>query len=331
VDDLLTSGFAMSVCVCIPVYNDWSSALLLLPGLDRVAALRGGAFHVLFVDDGSTEPVPTNLGALTAISRVSVLTLRRNLGHQRAIAIGLTHLYENASHDAIVVMDGDGEDDPMHLVELMHQLEQSPSAIVFAQRARRTEGLGFRAGYRGFKLLHYVLTGLRVEVGNFSIIPRPALARLVGVSELWNHYAAAVHHARIATAKIPLPRRARLRGGSKMNLVALINHGLSAISVHGDVVGARLLCFLSVVAALLLVLLIVIVCIRFMTSLAIPGWATTAFGLSFVSLLNLISIGATAALAGLQARTRTTFVPLRDYRYSILSEQCVYESSRDQH
>ena len=36
-----------------------------------------------------------------------------------------------------------------------------------------------------------------MRVGNFSVIPRDLLSRLVVVSELWNHYAAAVFKSRL--------------------------------------------------------------------------------------------------------------------------------------
>jgi hypothetical protein len=58
---------------------------------------------------------------------------------------------------------------------------------------KRREGLVFRAGYLAFRILHRALTGRGVEVGNFSVVPFPMLARIVGISEIWNHYAAGVY------------------------------------------------------------------------------------------------------------------------------------------
>lgn len=86
-----------------------------------------------------------------------------------------------------------------------------------------------------------MLTGIRVRVGNFSILPFAYLDTLVVMSELWNHYAASVFRSKLPFAMIPIPRGTRFAGTSKMNFVALVSHGLSAISVFGDIVGVRLL------------------------------------------------------------------------------------------
>lgn len=112
----------MSIAVCIPIYNDWQSALLLLERLDAAAGHLQDDTDVLFVDDGSTEAVPRRIATPPqALRRVQVLRLRRNLGHQRAIAVALTFLYERDACSHVVVMDGDGEDDPVHIAALLER------------------------------------------------------------------------------------------------------------------------------------------------------------------------------------------------------------------
>ena len=101
--------------------------------------------------------------------------------------------------------------------------------------------LSFAVFYHLYRHLHRALTGVRVRVGNFSILPFAYLSTLVAMSELWNHYAAAVFRSKLAFRMIPIPRGTRIAGSSKMNFVALVSHGLSAISVFGDIVGVRLL------------------------------------------------------------------------------------------
>jgi hypothetical protein len=279
------------------------------------------------VDDGSTEPAPAGLvEGVEGLARVGVLRLRRNLGHQRAIAVGLTHLYVHAAHDAVVVMDGDGEDRASDVPRLLQAAEEAGGTrIVFAQRARRVEGLGFRAGYVAYRALHLLLVGRDIMVGNFSVVPRALLARLVGVSALWNHYAASVYQARLPHVLVPATRAPRLAGQSKMNLVSLVLHGLSAISVHADVVGVRVLQWMTVALALAAAGVVAIVGIRFLTDLAIPGWATSAVGLLVVTALNLTVISMLMALFTLQSRAEASFIPLRDHSYFVLDEVVRFE------
>src|ERR671918_713236 len=184
--------------ILMPVYNDWAALSILLPSLERELNADGLRAEILLVDDGSTAPVPPNLGqnSFTAIESVDILSLRRNLGHQRAIAVGLSYIEANRPCYAVVVMDCDGEDDPRDVPRLIREsMANDGQKIVFAARTRRSENLAFKLFYHLYRLIHLLLTGVHVRVGNFSIVPAGALTRLVVVSELWSHYAAAVHKA----------------------------------------------------------------------------------------------------------------------------------------
>ena len=120
------------IVILIPAFNDWEPAALLLRNLDAVVRANRIDARVLLIDDGSTEPAPASLAG------VSVLRLRRNLGHQRAIAVGLVHVYQNIACDAVVVMDGDGEDKPEDVPRLLAESARAGGETnVFAARADR--------------------------------------------------------------------------------------------------------------------------------------------------------------------------------------------------
>src|SRR5258708_11154428 len=177
-----------------------------------------------------------------ALQAVGILQLRRNLGHQRAIAVGLVYVYEHIPCGAVVVMDADGEDRPADIHALLERFNQEQQrSIIFAARAKRLERPLFRFLYRVYRLVPLLLTGDPVRVGNFSIVPFESLGRLVVVPEIWNHYAAAVIRSRLRFQSITIARGQRTAGHSKMNFIALLLHGLSAFFVYGAIVGARLL------------------------------------------------------------------------------------------
>jgi hypothetical protein len=314
------------VVVCIPVFNDWTSASLLIEQIDSVAPRLDLPVSVLFIDDGSSEPPPTRLPSVPkAIQAVEVLQLRRNLGHQRAIAIGLTFICAKHACKTVVVMDGDGEDVPDDMEALIDRCRKDGwRKIVFAKRTKRCEGLVFRVGCAAYRVVHLLLTGHRVEVGNFSVIPFHMLERLVAVSELWNHYAAAVFHCRLPVDMLPLARGRRLAGQSKMNLISLITHGMSAISVYCDTVGARLMCLTAVLIVFALGGLLAVIATRLFTNLAIPGWATTAAGILAVVLLNLFTLMMVFVLFVLQSRSMMGFLPLRDWQYFVARHWRLY-------
>lgn len=304
--------------VVMPIYEDWESASVLVGRIQR-ALTDVARVDFLLVNDGSVTPPPASIALDTSPpASVRVLHLRRNLGHQRAIAIGLSHLQATGCGDAVVVMDGDGEDTPEGVAKLIARFRGLDGArTVFAERARRTEGAVFKVFYVLFRALHRALTGRGVRVGNFSVVPAAHLDRLVAVSEVWNHYAASVYRARLPVDTVPIDRGTRIAGESRMNFTSLLAHGLSAISVFSDVVGMRLLVFAGVLGLLASFGIVVAAGLRFFTTLAIPGWATTVAGTLLVVILQAFLMSVVFVFLILQGRNQHGFLPIRDYAYFI--------------
>jgi glycosyltransferase involved in cell wall biosynthesis len=319
---------AGSLVVVIPVFNDWPALALLLPRLDEALLAAGVSARVVLVDDGSTQAMPRE--ALVAfgpraLSAVQVLRLRRNLGHQRAIAIALTYVEQRTACRAAVVMDGDGEDDPRDIAKLLAGMPDDPvPTVVFAARRKRAEGLVFRFFYFAYRALHRALTGIPVNVGNFSVVPREALRSLVVVSEMWNHYAAAVFRARIPHRSVPTARASRLAGQPTMNFVSLVGHGLSAFAVHGEVIGVRLLVATTTLIVVAAALLATIVGVRLFTDAVIPGWASTVGGITVALLVQLLTIALLLTGLTLVGRSNASFIPLRDYAYFVDAEDVIH-------
>ena len=315
---------------CIPIFEDWESVLRVLADLQTVLPRLGGPAAVLLVDDGSTTPPPAQqLGLLAGFTSIEILTLRRNVGHQRAITLGLAYIHRHRPCRAVVVMDGDGEDGPDDVPLLLERCRDTGfAAIVFAKRTRRSEGPLFLVGYHGFRAIHYLLTGLPVEVGNFSAIPYVLLDRLVGISEMWNHYAAAVIHARLPIEKVPIPRRSRLLGTPQMNVTDLVIHGLSAISVYGARIGVRLLGLAGVLMVVTAAAILGVVGMRWSASVPIPSWVVTVAGFLVVGLLNLLMLSMIFVLFVLQSRNNSLFLPIRDWEHFIAGVNLVRPAAK---
>lgn len=308
------------VQIVVPVFNDWQACRQLLVQLDHHLASSPYGARVLLIDDGSTDVAEGVLGPgeYLHLERLEVLRLRRNLGHQRAICVGLAYADAYLHPQAILLMDADGEDAPADAIKLVDRfVEERGQKIVFAARARRSESWWFRICYRCYCWLHLILTGHHVRVGNFSVIPRERLASLVIVPELWSHYAAAVYIARLPFCMVPTRRAQRYGGRSKMNFVSLVAHGLAAISVFSETVGVRMLLACLATAGLLLAGMATVVGVRFFTDLAIPGWATYGTGLLAVLLVQCVILALAFSFMVLHGRNRFPFLPARDFEHYI--------------
>jgi polyisoprenyl-phosphate glycosyltransferase len=311
----------MQIIIVMPVYEDWESAGMLCRAIDEcLAAFPHIRATVLLVDDGSSSPQPDNFPGQvpTAIASISVLRLRRNLGHQRAIAVALAHVQENIPGDAALIMDADGEDRPEDIPRLVEAFRASDRPVtVFAERGRRVESFSFKLFYGVYRLLHRMLTGRTIRFGNFSLLPRRHIDSIVAYPELWNHYAAAVLKARIPYTTVRTDRGKRLRGKSQMSFVSLVIHGLSALFAGYEVVSTRLLVGTALLGIAFFFLLLAVLAVRLFTHLAIPGWATFTGGLLFVLVTQSAAALITIIFSVMMSRNSLGFLPIRDYQYFV--------------
>lgn len=318
----------MSVTVLIPVFNDWSAADQLSNDLDVMFGKSGVSGDIVFVDDGSLESVPEHFPTTTPrhLKCVEVLELRKNVGHQRALCVGLVQLQRRQSENAVLVMDADGEDAPEEVPRLLEEfVKQGQGRVIFAQRGRRAEDAIFSVSYQLYRLIHRILVGFDIHVGNFSVLPATLIEPLIVSSDLWNHYAAAILKAKIPYGLVKVDRAKRIAGQSKMGFVGLVVHGLSAMSVFGDTVGTRLLVACAGMGVLALALIGVIIGIRLGTNLAIPGWATYTTGLLVLLLLQSLTLSFVFTFVILSGRGQSNFIPLRDCPVYVRREITVFE------
>ena len=312
--------------ILIPSFNEWAALELLLARMDSVQFPAGWQVSVLIVDDASTQVLPEGWPGEAGknLKLLEILHLRCNLGHQRAIAIGLYHLHEFTNTAAAVVMDGDGEDRIEDLPALIDEFERGGRReAVFAARGKRMESLAFQFCYQAYRLVHLVLTGVEVRVGNFSILPREAVTRLMPVSDLWKHYAAAVLKARLPRRLLPLARGQRLAGKSKMNFVSLLTHGLNAISVFSDQVSARILTAAAVFSlATLAVGALSLIGWR-VAAASMPSWLPFAVGAMVVVAGQTLAFATIFVFTVSNRRSASGFILQRDSPYYIFGKTSV--------
>jgi hypothetical protein len=313
-----------TVAVVIPILDDWSSFEALVGQISNQFTGCGVMFHIYAVDDGSIAPFDLDSIVLpedSCIESIEIIHLALNLGHQRAIAVGLCTVASADDIDSVLVMDGDGQDRPADIAALLAANLHNPAKVVVAQRTKRSEPGFFRLWYCLYKLLFRALTGKRISFGNFSIMPRAAVERLVRMPELWNNFAATIMRSRLPYITVPTVRGTRFDGQSSMRLPSLIVHGLSAMSVHIDTIFARLLLAAASIAGTAMFGILVVGVIRTATDLAIPGWATTIVGDLLVIVLQTLIIMAAASLTMLAGRSSRPVVPIVDFRPFVARRQ----------
>ncbi|HZZ08758.1 MAG TPA: glycosyltransferase [Candidatus Binataceae bacterium] len=305
----------LPLTVLVPVFNDWEAVAHLLERLDSVFGEHAFSGHILLIDDGSLEALPEQFPKIPPrnIQQIQSVELRTNLGHQRALCVGLVHLRQSNVAAPVVIMDADGEDSPSDIPRLLEKfVGEGKRKVIFAARGLRAEGFVFKFFYKLYRTIHRMVVGFDPRFGNFSVLPATILDRLVVTSDLWNHYAATVVKMKLPYATVPIDRARRFAGESKMGFVGLVIHGLSAMSVFGDTVGVRLLILCGISGVLTAALIIAALVIKFATHLSIPGWATYVTGLLLLLLSQLVVLSLVFIFVALYSRGQSSFVPIRD-------------------
>lgn len=305
----------IEVVLVIPVYDDWENLSHLLRAIDEQPRLDRAVFDVFVINDGSRTKAPVELWCadrFAHIRSIKLVNLICNLGHQRAIAVGLVMANEEAGSGGVIVMDCDGEDRPEDIPTLVETAMKNPDQIVCARRSKRSESLTFRSFYLLYKSMFRVLAGTTIDFGNFCCIPRAALQGLGYSPSLWNHLAATLVRSRLPLIRIPTQRGRRYVGESRMNLDMLVTLGLSAISVYADTVLVRITIGMLAISGLTIVGLAAVAAVRLFSEMAIPGWASTVFGSLSIVLLQSLLFAVISAFLLLSARSTKPVIPMID-------------------
>ena len=199
--------------VVVPVYNEADNLLALFEDLtDALLGLRQ-SWEVLFVDDGSVDESPRVLRELASKDdKIKVLTLRRNFGQTAATMAGIDH----ASGEVVVVMDGDGQNDPAEIPALLDKLAEGYDVVSGWRRERRDTR--FRVWLsRAANRIISCISGVRLHDYGCSLkaYRREILrsVRLYGEMHRFIPIYARWQGARVA--EIPVNHRPRLAGSSK--------------------------------------------------------------------------------------------------------------------
>ena len=309
-----------SISILLPVYNDEASLQLVLADMENELKPLIRDLGVFVVNDGSTT---WELEKMHFSFPVKIIHLVRNLGHQKAITIGLAYLKENCPGTTVVVMDSDGEDKVTDIKKLIALNKNSSGEIVFASRGRRTNGKRFKLFYYLYKMSFYLLTGKRISFGNFALIPYPALSKLVYYTEIWNNFPGGVMKSGLTYSSLQIERGSRYAGRSKMNFTSLLLHGLGALAVFLEIIITRIAIISFLLMLFAVIAIIAIVAIRLTTSLAVPGWASTFSSSMLIVLLISFIISLIAIFIYLSTQSQHKIIPALHYKDYILPTESI--------
>jgi dolichol-phosphate mannosyltransferase len=171
------------LCVITPCYNEERSIEAFYAELTRaLAPLDAAPLRLLFVDDGSTDRTLEQLRAIAARdSRVEVLSLSRNFGHQAALSAGI----DAATGDAVVMLDSDLQHPPALIVEMVARWREGFDVVSAIRRAAPGTGWAKRLTARVFYWLMNRMSDTEIvpDAADFVLLSAAARDALRGMPE----------------------------------------------------------------------------------------------------------------------------------------------------
>jgi dolichol-phosphate mannosyltransferase len=227
----MTTGFCLSIAIPLHNEEDVLPELLLRTRLvlDQMA---GGPHEIVFVDDGSTDRTFLILEeAVKQDSRIRVISLSRNFGHQAAITAALDHV----TGEAAVVMDGDLQDAPEVIPQFVEKFQQGYE-VVYAQRVRRKESWPLRICYFVFYRMMAMLSDIRLPLdsGDFGLMSRRVIDQVRRMPEHHRYLRGMRSWVGFRQTGLTVERAERRSGKSKYSLIRLMKlaaDGVFAFSI----------------------------------------------------------------------------------------------------
>jgi polyisoprenyl-phosphate glycosyltransferase len=236
--------------ILIPVFNDWESLLILLNNIHALKINNLAHIKILIIDDCSSEILNKKI-EFDSFKDIEIIKNLKNIGHGKSIAYGINYISKKNDFDYLIVMDGDGEDRPEEVKELILKSIDLPSLTITANRIKRSESAFFKLSYLLHKILTLVLTGYSIKFGNFMCIPKQDLNLIVSNKNLSVSFSGTIAKFIKNKTFIPSIRGVRYFGPTKMSFLKLIRHSLLIISTFRKEAALRLSLIFLIYATLI--------------------------------------------------------------------------------
>lgn len=282
------------ISVVVPIYNEEELIVRFHEAVSGALRSAAGEWEVVYINDGSTDSSLKLLKGLQAVDpHVVVVELTRNWGHMGAISAGL----HTAHGRAVILMDGDFQDPPDVLPQLIEAWREGAEIVVGVRRSRK-EGRKILA--KLFPLFYRVLGTLSdfpmpLNAGIFSLLDRKAVDSINAMGERNRYFPGLRAWVGYRNAIVYYDRQDRAGGDGKLTPLSRIKYAMDAISSfsYKPLRLSFALCSIANLAAVVLALAMVLT----RSSLQAVGFGIGAT-VFFVGALLLLCLGVLGEYVG---------------------------------
>jgi len=286
------SRFPYKLSLVIPCYNEEETVVPLYEEINSVMNAHNIDFEIIFVNDGSSDKTYELLRGITerAECHVRVIDFSRNFGKEAGIYAGLS----NAQGEYTAIMDGDMQQSPDVVLEMLAILEEDPEYdCVAAVQEKRREGcvLSF------FKNSFYKIINKTSSVdfvsgaSDFRLMRRPVVDAILGMSEYYRFSKGIFAFVGFRTKFIPYVARARGGGKTKWSFISLFRYAIDGI-IGFTTAPLKITTFVgSALSVVSFVYLLYVVIDKLVNGGSVPGYPTIVSLILLLGGLQLLALG----------------------------------------
>jgi glycosyltransferase involved in cell wall biosynthesis len=204
----------MDLSIVIPVYNEEENVEPLVAEITSVMKLLVKSYEIIVVDDGSRDRTFAILAGLRRRApQLRAIGLKRNFGQTAALAAGLTH----ARGEFVVLMDGDGQNDPADIPAMLAELDEGADLVCGWRFQRHDAFLSRRLPSMMANWLISWATQVKLHDYGCTLkaMRKDVAAHLKLYGEMHRFIPAIAYERGARVAELKVKHRPRLRGASK--------------------------------------------------------------------------------------------------------------------
>jgi glycosyltransferase involved in cell wall biosynthesis len=215
-----------NLSIVVPVYNEDEALTELVSRCLAAAEETGWSFEILLVNDGSDDNTEAMANTLTD-GRVRWIHLPANRGQFQATVHGLAQ----ATGDWITVLDGDLQDPPETVMDLVGEAKRTPEVdAIFAVKAHRSDPIWMRSGAKLYHAAMGVLgRPLPRGAGSFCIMQKHIAQTVSQLHHAHLNLAVAVSCACQSWTTVPYRKEGREHGRSRVGPIGLGAEALGSL------------------------------------------------------------------------------------------------------
>jgi glycosyltransferase involved in cell wall biosynthesis len=279
------------ISIVSPVYNEAEGVEEFYRRVSQILSEKHIAYEMIFVDDGSQDQSFEILKRFRQQdpSRVKILRLARNFGHQMAITAGL----RMAKGKAVIVMDSDLQDPPEVILRFIEKRREGYDVVYGVRTERKGETFFKKATASLFYKFIRKATNIDIpaNVGDFYLLDRKVVDVLNQMDERHRFIRGMVAWAGFKRLGVGYVREARFAGKTKYGFWKMVKFSFDAATAFSFMPLRAISLFGFIISGLSAIGILLILYVRFFTNLTITGWSSLMVVVLFIGGIQLLSIG----------------------------------------